>query len=65
MEPDDGRQHNQSASKPIPETGQPILPKIPVSFPPGQLVITPGALRVIPDQEISAALDRHLRGDWV
>ena len=66
MEPENGRQQNQSASssKPIPESGQPALPKIPVSFPLGQIVITPGALRVIPDHEVRAALTRHIRGDW-
>lgn len=62
MEPENGRQQNQS--KPAPETGQPTLPKIPVTFPFGQLVITSGALRAIPVREIRTALARHLRGDW-
>ena len=64
MEPENGRQQNQSTPKPAPEPRQPTLPKIPVSFPFGQLVITSGALRVIPDHEIRTALARHLRGDW-
>ena len=64
MEPENGRQQNQSTPKPAPEPRQPTLPKIPVSFPFGRLVITSGALRVIPDHEIRAALARHLRGDW-
>lgn len=64
MEPENGRQQNPSTPKPVPETGQSTLPKIPVSFPFGRLVITSGAVRVIPDHEIRTALARHLRGDW-
>lgn len=30
----------------------------------GQIVATPGALRVIPNDEILAALARHANGDW-
>ena len=33
-------------------------------FPFGQLVSTPNALNQIPNDEIIAALSRHLRGDW-
>ena len=62
MKPENSRQQNQPPS--VPETGQPTLPRISVSFPLGQIVITPGALRVIPDFEIRAALVRHTRGDW-
>ena len=37
-----------------------------VKFPPGQLVATPGALRVLTEQNVSpvALLERHLAGDW-
>lgn len=30
----------------------------------GRLVATPNALNSIPDNEILAALSRHVRGDW-
>lgn len=41
------------------------LPTIPL-FPPGQIVATPGALRLL-DETIKSPLEflsRHLRGDW-
>jgi len=33
-------------------------------FPLGQLVITPGALAVLTQKDISTAISRHVRGDW-
>ena len=33
-------------------------------FPLGQLVATPGALANLSHQDITAALARHLQGDW-
>lgn len=30
----------------------------------GILLITVGALRAIPEDDVKAALDRHFRGDW-
>ena len=33
-------------------------------FPLGQLVATPNALNAIPNDEILAALSRHVRGEW-
>lgn len=30
----------------------------------GILLITVGALRAIPEDNVKAALDRHIRGDW-
>lgn len=33
-------------------------------FPCGQLVATPGILRVVSHRELFAALQRHLHGDW-
>lgn len=39
-------------------------PKPQVNVPLGQLVITPGALEVISQEEIMTALSRHRRGDW-
>ena len=39
-------------------------PKPTVNFPLGQVVITPGALEAIPQDEIMAAISRHSRGDW-
>ena len=33
-------------------------------FPLGQLVATPNAIASIPNDEILAALSRHVRGDW-
>lgn len=40
------------------------LTKIAPKFPLGQTVITPNALNSVPDNEIKAALQRHVRGDW-
>ena len=41
------------------------LPTIPL-FPPGQIVATPGALRLLDETNKSPLefLSRHLRGDW-
>lgn len=41
------------------------LPTIPL-FPPGQIVATPGALRLLDETNESPLefLSRHLRGDW-
>ncbi|HZC22341.1 MAG TPA: hypothetical protein VE866_03310 [Candidatus Binatia bacterium] len=41
------------------------LPTIPL-FPPGQIVATPGALRLLEQAKRSPVefLSRHLRGDW-
>jgi hypothetical protein len=41
------------------------LPTIPL-FPPGQIVATPGALRLLEETNRSPLefLSRHLRGDW-
>lgn len=36
----------------------------PPKFPLGQIVATPSALNSIPNDEILAALARHVRGDW-
>ena len=33
-------------------------------FPLGRLLATPGALAAVSGDEITEALDRHLRGDW-
>jgi hypothetical protein len=33
-------------------------------FPLGQIVITPNALNHLPSDEVLAALQRHVRGDW-
>jgi len=33
-------------------------------FPLGQLVITPGALAVLTQEDILTAISRHARGDW-
>jgi len=40
------------------------LTKVPAKFPLGQIVATPNALNSVPNQEIMAALQRHIRGDW-
>jgi hypothetical protein len=40
------------------------LTKVPPKFPLGQIVATPNALNSVPDKEIKAALQRHVRGDW-
>jgi hypothetical protein len=40
------------------------LTKIPSKFLLGQIVATPNALNSVPDNEIKAALQRHVRGDW-
>lgn len=36
----------------------------PISFPLGQVVITPSAMDAIPPPEVQAALARHAAGDW-
>jgi hypothetical protein len=36
----------------------------PPLFPSGQIVATPSALDAVSQQEINAALSRHLHGDW-
>ncbi len=33
-------------------------------FPPGRLVATPNVLQLVPNDEMAAALGRHLHGDW-
>ncbi len=40
------------------------LGKVPPKFPLGQIVATPNALSSVSGQEITAALQRHIRGDW-
>lgn len=35
-----------------------------VSFPLGQLVATPGALKALDDAELLSMVSRHARGDW-
>lgn len=39
-------------------------PQPPGKFPLGRIVATPGALAVIPHEEMHSALRRHHRGDW-
>ena len=33
-------------------------------FPPGEVVVTQGALEDVPEIEIGLSLNRHLQGDW-
>ena len=40
------------------------LTKVTPKFSLGQIVATPNALNSVPDNEIKAALQRHVRGDW-
>ncbi len=35
-----------------------------MKFDPGQLGITPGAQEAIPSEEVQAAFNRHVQGDW-
>jgi hypothetical protein len=35
-----------------------------MKFPLGQVVITPGAMEILPPQEVSVALSRHSNCDW-
>ena len=35
-----------------------------VTFPSGQIVITPAALNTLSQTDVQTALVRHLRGDW-
>ncbi len=39
-------------------------PKVRRLFPTGRLVATPTALDAIPEPELLAAFQRHMRGDW-
>ena len=55
--------HGSSPAKGSPPGGL-TPPKATVNFPLGQVVITPGALEAIPQDEVMAALSRHSRGDW-
>jgi len=40
------------------------LTKVTPKFSLGQIVATPNAFNTIPENEIKAALQRHVRGDW-
>ena len=40
------------------------LTKVTPKFSLGQIVATPNALNSVPNNEIAAALQRHVRGDW-
>ena len=33
-------------------------------FQPGRIVATPGVVKTVPQEVLSAALERHLNGDW-
>ena len=35
-----------------------------VGFQPGRFLITPGAQRVVSEEEVAKAIKRHLSGDW-
>jgi len=45
----------QAGGEPAPSAGK---------FPLGRTVATPGAIAVVPDDEMQASLSRHLNGDW-
>ena len=45
-------------------TGTAPQPRAPVTFPLGQLVITPNAMQTLSTDEVRVALRRHASGDW-
>ncbi len=62
MDPDQTREPNKSPAPADLASGR--LPSRTQPLPLGQIVITPGALRILPESEVHAALQRHALCDW-
>ena len=62
MEPEQPREPTKPSAPADFRSGR--LPQGLRPLPLGQIVITPGALRVLPENEVHAALQRHALGDW-
>lgn len=55
---------SEGGLSPSPDGGALVPPRAPIQLQLGQIVITPGAMKVLSESEVHRALTRHSGGDW-